>query len=362
MRIDGPAAFAAAAPYTANISALQDLNGLGLFTYQWQKSLTDQEVWTNIPGATAQIYSLALSDFSATEINQTPRLQVQVTHMDLQGYVVTKTAARAHADQPGNGYVVINNQVPRPGEHVTLLVAPTDPDGIKTINYQWQTGVGAQFTATAIARTAAYRLRPADFNPETSARLIVEITDNFNQQLTVTSNAVQIAARTRGAFSLTVVNNQIAAAATIAALTAGVADANGGQLTEFTWWLDGTRLAQTPAPATGVPTLILTAAQVRQFDQGSPLIVWAVHRDELGFAATLTAQLTAAVQQLNRPDGGGGGNSRPCVICGRRAVFCGYQPTDGCQRPGHLYVSMVSDLGRSKFWRPARPPRSNLLS
>ena len=302
--IEGPASFAAGAAYTADISALQDLNGLGVFTYQWQARVTNQGLWTDLPAATAQIYSLALADFAATEINQTPGLRVAVTHMDLQGNIITKTADREHVDQAGNGYVVINNAQPRPGQPVTVLFPPTDPDGIKAITYEWQVGLGAQFTTAPVARTAEYLLRAADFNPDTSTRLRAEITDNFNQRVTLTSNIVQIAARVRGAFSLTVLNNRIAQAATVAAVIDEVTDPNGGQLVEFYWRLGGTLLAQTPRPVTGAPTLILTSDQVKTFDRGTPLRVVARHEDEFGFAATLSASLIARPEQLNRPTEG----------------------------------------------------------
>ena len=77
---------------TVNTSSIADLNGLGPFSFQWQRS-TNGTSWSNIAGATAS--SFALPDAPGTDLGQylANQLRVVVTFTDGAGYHETITSA-----------------------------------------------------------------------------------------------------------------------------------------------------------------------------------------------------------------------------------------------------------------------------
>ncbi len=77
---------------TVDTSSIADLNGLGAFSFQWQRS-TNGTSWSNIAGATAS--SFALPDAPGTDLGQylANQLRVVVTFTDGAGYHETITSA-----------------------------------------------------------------------------------------------------------------------------------------------------------------------------------------------------------------------------------------------------------------------------
>ena len=304
VRIDGSPYFTAGAQFTANITDLSDLNGLGIFSYQWEKSLANGQNWTPLAQATLATYALVKSEFSAIAGGTAPQLRVAVTHMDLLGNIVTKYATQTHQDRPGNGYVAIDNVLPQPGEAVTVFFTPTDPDGVKTLDYTWQHGYGTEFRAVPGAANAArYTIQAADFAPDTSVRLIAVLHDDYNNGLTVTSNVVRLASRVRGSLQLTLLSEVLTDPLYFAALTTEIFDLNGGALTAATWSM-GPEIVRTAALGTNSPGLTLAGPYVALFAAGLPVQLEATHVDALGFTTTLTAQIINTLQAADQPTEG----------------------------------------------------------
>ncbi len=82
---------------TANTSSIADVNGLGTFSFQWQRSANNGNTWQNIAGATNQ--SFALPDAAGTALGQFfgDLLRVVVTFTDGIGDVETLTSAATSA-------------------------------------------------------------------------------------------------------------------------------------------------------------------------------------------------------------------------------------------------------------------------
>ena len=73
-------------PLTANTSGISDANGLGTFSFQWQRSTNNGATWTAISLATAASYTPVQADVSSI-------LRVVVSYVDGQGTLESLTSA-----------------------------------------------------------------------------------------------------------------------------------------------------------------------------------------------------------------------------------------------------------------------------
>ncbi|WP_435184020.1 Ig-like domain-containing protein [Cylindrospermopsis raciborskii G7] len=122
---------------TADPSSIADLDGLGIFSYQWQQS-TDGTTWNNIPNATGNTYRLTQ--------NQVGRqVRVRVNYIDGLGTreTVTSTATTPilNVNDAPTGSVTVRGT---PAIGVTLsadtrsLVDPDDEvNSVRAFSYQW---------------------------------------------------------------------------------------------------------------------------------------------------------------------------------------------------------------------------------
>ncbi|BBO69402.1 hypothetical protein DSCA_33320 [Desulfosarcina alkanivorans] len=148
---------------SADTSAIGDPDGLGAFSYQWQRSGDGGSTWHNV-GPDSATYVLGDSDVGA-------RIRLQVRFTDAQGAgegPLTSAATAAVANVNDAGAVAIDNTTPVQG--TTLTAAVTDPDGTSgPIAYQWQRdgvdiagATGSSYTTTpddvgtVITVTASY--------------------------------------------------------------------------------------------------------------------------------------------------------------------------------------------------------------
>ncbi len=72
-------------------ASIADVNGLGAFSYQWQRSTNGGSTWTNIAGATGASYTPVDNAFGVDDIGNL--LRVQVSFTDGFGYAETVTSA-----------------------------------------------------------------------------------------------------------------------------------------------------------------------------------------------------------------------------------------------------------------------------
>ncbi len=165
---------------TAETGTLGDNDGLGAFSYQWQRS-TDSGGFEDIPNATDQSYTLIDADSGQT-------LRVQVSYTDGQGTDETLTSAATAAVTNATGVVRISGTVTK-GE---TLIAQTgtlgDADGLGALSYQWQRSDGqGGFDDIAYAASRTYTLGNADVGR--TVQVEVSYTDGQGTAESVTSDA-----------------------------------------------------------------------------------------------------------------------------------------------------------------------------
>ena len=168
---------------TAQTGTLADNDGLGAFSYQWQRG-DDQGGFANIANATARTYTLGDDDAGRT-------LRVQVRYTDGNGTAESLTSDATAAvtnvnDQP-TGDVTISGTVTE-GETLTAQTGTlADNDGLGAFSYQWQRSDGAaEFTDIENATSETYTLGDDDVN--FAVRVQVSYTDGNNTAETVTSD------------------------------------------------------------------------------------------------------------------------------------------------------------------------------
>ena len=157
---------------SANTSALVDPDGVGAFSYQWQRG------GTTIAGATGAGYTLIQSDVSMA-------VTVQVSYTDGLGgrESVTSSATQPVAninDEPTGGITVVGT--PSIGRTLTVGTSLlSDADGLGTFSYQWLRAANAIPDATS----NSYLVTMADLGQVINVR--ISYTDGFGMAETVTS-------------------------------------------------------------------------------------------------------------------------------------------------------------------------------
>ncbi len=146
------------ATLSANTNALSDADGLGAFSYQWQRGASD------IAGATGSSYQLQQDDVGAT-------ISLRITYTDGQGTIEavtsTATAAVENTNTAPQGSVTLTG-IAAQGETLGVNAsAVTDGDGLGAVSYQWLRD--GQSVAGATAET--YELGQQDVDAQMSVRV-----------------------------------------------------------------------------------------------------------------------------------------------------------------------------------------------
>ena len=132
-------------------------SGLGnAYSYQWQRS-SDGSTWTNITGATASSYTLAVADEG-----DTVRLLITVVNPDATVSAATPATATVSASAPANTAAPAVSGPPQRG--LTLVSAQGTWNGIgNTYAFQWQRSPdGSTWTNIAGATNSSYQVAVAD--------------------------------------------------------------------------------------------------------------------------------------------------------------------------------------------------------
>ena len=162
--ISGTISFAAGEKYTADISdiAPNDANGKGDFAYSWHTSTDGGNNYTQITGATLELYTLALSDFAGANANAEVHLRVSVVHTDFGGFDQSYLATLIHSDTAAGGSLGIGI---RDGIIAEDAVVELDTAGISDINgggivsHSWHLDNGAAIVGET---SATYTLQAAN--------------------------------------------------------------------------------------------------------------------------------------------------------------------------------------------------------
>ncbi len=260
---------------TADTSTIADIDGLGAFSYQWQRN------GVNIVGATGSTYSLDDADVGTN-------IRVVVSYTDGQGTAESLTSAAV-------GPVANVNDAPTGAPLVTgtatedqTLTADTstiaDADGLGAFSYQWQRN-GIDIVG-AVAST--YTLGDADVG--TNIRVVVSYTDGHGTAESLTSASVGPVANVNDApTGAPVITGTATEDQTLTADTSTIADADGLGAFSYQWQRNGIDIVG----ATG-STYTLDDADV-----GTNIRVVVSYTDGNGTAESLTSAAVGPVANVN---------------------------------------------------------------
>ena len=174
---------------TANVDNVTDADGLGAFSYQWQRS-NGSGGFEAIENATGQTYTLVDAD-----VGRNIRVVVNYTDdggMD-ESLTSAATTAVANINDDPSGSVTIDGTVREDQTLTADIRALQDADGLPTLadafTYEWQRNTGANggFENIENATSENYTLGDADVNRE--VRVLVSYTDARGEDETLTSAA-----------------------------------------------------------------------------------------------------------------------------------------------------------------------------
>ncbi len=262
---------------TANTSGIADADGLGTFSYQWER---DGAV---ISGATGSTYVLTQADVGA-------EIAVTVSWTDdgntAESLTSEATDAVANVNDAPTGAVTITGTATQ-GETLTANTSGiADADGLGTFSYQWK----RDGTNIPGATGATYVLVQADVGA--AITVTVSWTDGGGAAESLTSDATAAVANVNDAPTGSVtITGTAAQGRTLRADTSGIADPDGPAALTFSyqWKRDGADITG----ATGA-TYMLTQADV-----GARITVTASWTDAGNTAESLTSTATTAVRNVN---------------------------------------------------------------
>ena len=286
---------------TADISAIQDENGLARVKsyYQWLSS--DGGTITDLQGATESRYTLKLADEGRT-------VSVRVSFTDRHGYAESLESLPTApvvgvANSPASGLPIINGTAEVSNTLTADISEISDADGLvnATFSYQWIANDGTAETEIAGATSSTYTLALDDVGNTIAVR--VRFTDDYGFEETLTSEptAAVIARISSPAGGLPIINGTAEVSNTLTADISEILDADGLVNATFSYqWIanDGTAETEIAGATSSTYTLALD-------DVGNTIAVRVRFTDDYGFEETLTSESTAVViARRNSPASG----------------------------------------------------------
>ena len=280
---------------TANVDNVTDADGLGSFSYQWQRS-NGSGGFENIENATGETYTLGDSDVSRnirvvvnyTDANNTP-----------ESLTSDATAAVSNINDGPSGSVTIDGTV----EEDQILTANVDnvddADGLGTFSYQWQRSDGSGgYTNIQDASGENYTLGDADVGRE--VRVEVRYTDGNNTAETVTSDATNAVTNINDAPNgAVIIDGTVEEDQTLTANITALQDADGLPIEAdaFTYqWQRNTGANDAFEDIAGETGNTYTLDDA---DVGREVQVMVSYTDDGGMDESLTSAATAAVENVN---------------------------------------------------------------
>ena len=286
---------------TADISAIQDENGLARvkFYYQWLSS--DGGTITDLQGATESRYTLKLADEGRT-------VSVRVSFTDRHGYAeslesVPTAPVVGVANSPASGLPIISGTAEVSSQLAADISGISDADGLAnaTLSYQWIANDGTADTEIAGATSSTYTLALDDVGNTIAVR--VRFTDDYGFEETLTSEptAAVIVRISSPASGLPIINGTAEVSNTLTADILEILDADGLVNATFSYqWIANAGTAETEIAGATSSTYTLTLDDV-----GNTIAVRVRFTDDYGFEETLTSEPTAVViARRNSPASG----------------------------------------------------------
>ena len=265
---------------TAVTTTIGDIDGLGVFSYQWKRAGTD------ITGETSSSYVLVQDDVGKV-------ITVTVSYTDGQGTsesLSASTAAVANVNDDPTGAVTITG-TPTQGQTLTAVTTTIrDVDGLGTFSYQWKRA-GTDISG---ATSSTYTLVQDDVDSKIS--VTVSYTDGEGTAESLDSDDTDAVANVNDApmgsvtITGTATQNQ-----TLTAVTSTIVDPDGPSTLSFTYqWKHAGDDADTDISGATSSTYVLG-----QDDVGEAIKVTVSWTDDGGQAESLTSVATAAVANVN---------------------------------------------------------------
>jgi len=259
---------------TANTSGLADADGLGVFSYQWQRDGDD------IDGATASTYTLTQADVGA-------QITVVGSYTDGRGtpesVLSAATASITNVNTSPTGDVAITGTATQGATLTADASALDDADGLGALSYQWK----ADGINISGATGSTYTLTQAEVGKVIT--IAVSYTDDGSTAESVISAATAAVENVNddpiGAVMITGTPTQ---GETLIANNT-LADADGLGALGYVWKAGGAVIAGATAS-----TYTLTQAEV-----GQAITVEVSYTDDEGTAETVASTATAAVANVN---------------------------------------------------------------
>ena len=228
---------------TADVSGVNDEDGLNNVSYSYQWVSNDGTTDTDIQDATDSTYTLADSDAGKT-------IKVRVSFTDDADHEETLTSAAtgvvaAKPNSPATGAPTISGTA-QAGETLTADVSGVnDEDGLNNVSYsyQWVSNDGTTDTDIQDATDSTYTLADSDAGKTIKVR--VSFTDDADHEETLTSAATgAVAAKPNSpATGAPTIGGTAQVGETLTADTSGIADADGLTNVSYSYlWIrnDGT--------------------------------------------------------------------------------------------------------------------------
>ena len=149
----------------------------------WEKTLDQGATWSPVVTA-GKILTLAVEEFAAIGTEYSPGLRAVITHEDPAGFTEKLTTApRYHQHQPAHGALTLRAPALTPHSRVTLAGTLSAAPGIKFLTYEWATAPDLLFTLPNRhpGNEAYFNITPAALTTDRALRVIVRVTDHFNQ-------------------------------------------------------------------------------------------------------------------------------------------------------------------------------------
>lgn len=260
---------------SADASELGDLDGLGTFSYQWNRG------GSPIDGATSATYQLGDADVGQS-------ITVTVSYIDGEGTAesVTSTVVGPVVnvnDQP-SGSVLISGITAEDQSLAADTSSLADNDGLGTLSYQWNRSGSAIDGATS----ASYQLGDADVGK--SITLTVNYTDGHGTAEQVTSAAVGPIANVNDApAGSVVIHGTPSEDQSLGADTGTLADADGLGALSYQWNRGGSAIDGATS----------ATYQLGNADVGQSITVSVSYTDGWGTTETVTSAAVGPVINVN---------------------------------------------------------------
>jgi len=268
------------------VSTLADADGLGSFSYRWQRS-ADGNSWSTISGATSA--SLVLGE---SEVGY--KLRVLVDYVDGAGFsesaIGAASASVANVNDAPSGQVVISGLVQR-GQALQASHTLADADGLGTITYRWQALAGANWTDIAGAQNSSFT--PGDAQVGQQLRVLASYTDGHGTLESVPSSATTPVGSQNRTPTGSVVIGGTAQQGQVLSAVVSLADADGLGSLSYQWQ------QQSGANWTNLPDATRTSFTLGESHVGQKLRLVVNYTDALGTAESVPSSATVAVLNLN---------------------------------------------------------------